>query len=383
VFEARTKGALPRHDRTLALSWTSRLIFERLQVWDRIGADDPAERPAPIDEIEISQQGRFGLAQLSAADLGVPALGYGVSLRALQRALDEALDERGVRVRFESPLELRGSTSTYAYLADARGEPVLASLAILADGGGEIPGAGRIRVDYDEWAFTLRARGVAVRRGRAFERFCAAGPLALIPRPDGYAVVWTLRASEVTAWQALAPDALLERLNDAAGPRVGRFASVTMPFAFPLSLEVALPRARGRAISLGNAAQKLHPIAAQGYNLGLRDAWALAELLRGYRTGAGERGRPAASFGTARSRGHNTVPPLQSRALDAHAIVQEIVSARAADRWGGVAFTHGLHSLFALRFPFVGSVRGLALTLLDIVPPAKRAFTYAVLHGLA
>jgi 2-octaprenyl-6-methoxyphenol hydroxylase len=132
------------------------------------------------------------------------------------------------------------------------------------------------------------------------------------------------------------------------------FARVADRRAFPLALEFSRPPVASRAVVLGNAAQALHPIAGQGFNLGLRDAYELTRTLR-------------------------EAPP---EGIGSPAMLAAYAARRRSDRWAGIGFTHGLVHLFGTDVPLIRWPRGLALSLLDALPPAKRAFTRAMLHGL-
>ena len=138
------------------------------------------------------------------------------------------------------------------------------------------------------------------------------------------------------------------------GTRVEGFRGVRDRTTFPLALEYARPAATTRCVLIGNAAQTLHPVAGQGFNLGVRDAWALAQTIV-------EHGRDA---------------------LGGRAMVAEFAARRRTDRAAGIAFTHGLTQLFAPDWPLLSWPRGVALAALDALPPLKRAFTNAMLFGL-
>jgi 2-octaprenyl-6-methoxyphenol hydroxylase len=355
ALDARPAGAAARGDRSLALSHGARLIFERLGVWSGLAASPDAV--TPIATIDISQAGGFGMVRLSAAEHDLPALGYVVSYRALQSALDAALARAGVAVRFGAVATEVGGTPAYAVvsLAGAARELLTARLAAVADGtGAAVAGIARERRDYGQVALTAKLWHEEPHHGCAFERFTPSGPMALLPEAGHYGVVWTLTPER--AQQALAmPDAeFLAALGAQFGARAPRFTRVAERRTFPLTLELARPTIGTRSVVLGNAAQALHPVAGQGFNLGLRDAYELARII----------------LDTPRD------------ALGERAMLGRHVRARAADRWSGIAFTHGLVGLFGTDRPLFRWPRGVALTLLDALPPAKRAFTRAMLFGL-
>jgi 2-octaprenyl-6-methoxyphenol hydroxylase len=354
ALDARPAGAPARGDRSLALSHGARLIFERLGVWPRLAADKRAI--TPITTIDISQAGGFGMTRIEAAEHDLPALGYVVSYRALQAALDAALTRSGVPVRFGATASQIGGTPAYASvtLIESPADPLTARLAAVADGSGAtVAGIRRERRDYAQVALTAKVWLDHPHENRAFERFTAAGPMALLPEGDHYGAVWTMTPERGERTLALPDDEFLAALSAHFGTRVTGFVRVEDRRTFPLALEVARPIVATRAAVLGNAAQALHPVAGQGFNLGLRDAFELARII----------------LDTPRD------------ALGDRAMLDRYARVRMPDRLAGIAFTHGLLRLFGTDFPLVRWPRGVALTMLDALPPAKRVFTHAMMFG--
>ena len=355
VLDARGAGETRRGDRSLALSHGARLILERLGVWGSLAeAPDVA---TPILRIDVSQAGGFGRMQLAAEEQGLPALGYVVSYRALQGALDATLARTRVALRHGVAASSVGGTPAYAAVMPegADREPLLARLAAVADGtGAVVAGIARERHDYGQVALVARVWTASPHGGLAYERFTPAGPIALLPEGDHYGLVWTVAAERAQALLALSDAEFLARLAQHFGPGLRRVVQVSERRAFPLVLEFARVPAGARTIAVGNAAQTLHPVAGQGFNVGLRDAWELAEVV----------------LDTPREN------------LGDRAMVARYLRGRRTDRTAGIAFTHGLVSVFGNDLPLLRWPRGLALTLLGAVPPAKRAFTHAMLFGL-
>jgi 2-octaprenyl-6-methoxyphenol hydroxylase len=356
ALDARPARTIARGDRSLALSHGSRLIYERLGIWGDIAA--VAGAVTPIAAIDISQRGGFGAARLDAEEQRVPALGYVVSYRALQHALDAALVRAAVHVEHEFVVDRIVATPAYACVEgrrDGAGSTWTSRLAAVADGGGDIvAGVGRRRHDYGQVALVGKVWMREPHGGVAFERFTPDGPMALLPEDDHYGLVWTTTPERGDALVAMSEPEFLSGLRQRFGPRAGDFARVADRRTFPLALDVADRVVAERTVLLGNAAQALHPVAGQGFNLGVRDAWELAQEL----------------LATPRDQ------------IGAREQVARYAQRRRADRWSGIAFTHGLLGAFGndsavLRWP-----RGLALTLLDSLPPLKRSFTRAMLFGL-
>ncbi|HEV8500969.1 MAG TPA: FAD-dependent monooxygenase [Casimicrobiaceae bacterium] len=353
VLDARAAGATPRGDRSLALSHGARLVFERLGVWQALEARSRAV--TPIVAIDVSQARGFGSTRLAAADVGLPALGYVVSYVALQETLDAAVRTAGIAVTWAQPVARVRTTPMAASveLADGGGE-LTVRLAVVADGGGDnIEGIARVRRAYGQVALIADVVRDAPADGVAFERFTAQGPVALLPKGDGYGLVWTMTPARAEAALALDDRAFIAALAAHAGTRIGRIVGVGPRRTFPLALEYAKPAALPHVATLGNAAQTLHPVAGQGFNMGLRDASDLARIV----------------IDTPRA------------AIGERAMIERYLRARRADRAAGIAVTHGLTRLFASERALLAWPRGAGLALLDMLPPARRAFTRAMLFG--
>lgn len=354
ALDARAAGTIAGGDRSLALSHGARLTFERLGVWTPLAATPGAV--TAIRVVDISQARGFGVTRLTADDADVPALGYVVAYAALQNTLDAALARAGVPMRFEARVESIGGTPAYAAIMLGGGaDPLLARLAVVADGGGApVAGIERRTHDYGQVALTAKLWMDAPHDGVAYERFTQEGPVALLPEHGRYGLVWTMtpaRAAEAMAWS---DQAFLTALAAHFGARVRGFQRISARRCFPLLLEYAKPAAAGRAVAIGNAAQTLHPVAGQGINLGLRDAWELSRAL----IAAGR------------------------DAIGTQAMLDVYLARRRGDRLVNIAFTHGLAQFFDADVALLKWPRGVALSLLDAALPAKRAFARAMVHGL-
>jgi 2-octaprenyl-6-methoxyphenol hydroxylase len=353
VLDARAEGATLRGDRSLALSHGARLVFERIGVWPALARTQGAV--TPIRTIDVSQARGFGATTLDAADVGLPALGYVVAYVALQAALDAAMRDAGIAVTWRAPVARVDAMPSFATVTREDGAALDARLAVVADGGGErVAGIERVRHAYGKVALIADVERDAPPDGVAFERFTPDGPVALLPKGDRYGLVWTMTPARAKDACALDDRAFLAALAAHAGTRIGRIVHVGPRRSFALTLEYAKPAARPRVAMLGNAAQTLHPIAGQGFNLGLRDAYDLARVV----------------LDTPRD------------ALGARPMIDRYLRTRRADRAAGIAVTHGLTRLFGSDRALVAWPRGLGLALLDVVPPARRAFTRAMLFGM-
>lgn len=353
LLEARADVSSSKDDRSLAISYGSRLILARLGVWDGAG---PA---TPINSIHVSQRGGFGRSLLTAEEAGLPALGYVLRYAGLQQSLGKALAKAAVKLISGAQVETLAQEAdavSIQYLQDGDSHSTSARLLVIADGGislAQQAGAVIKSRDYEQQAVvgvveTSRPHGF-----RAFERFTADGPVALLPFENRYALIWTTAPEAASRLLALPEHEFLKTLQRHFGDRAGRFLSIGARARFPLSLRYALDPVLPRAVLLGNAAQALHPIAGQGFNLGLRDAWELAEVIR---------------------RTDNADP-------GAEASLSRYRSLRRLDRMSGIALTDSLVRIFSNDIVPLRALRGGGLAMLDLLPAAKRAFVQRMIFG--
>ncbi len=339
------------YERTLALSYGSRLLLERVGVWQTIS---PA--PQPIETIDVTQRGGAGHALIHASACDVPALGYTLTYASLKVAMDAALDRAGVAVRYNTKVERVSIDPTCATLHLAGNETLDTALIVVADGGNiALPGMKTFTRDHGQSAVVAQLKASAPLPTTAFERFTTQGPIALLPLDahGTYGLVWTHprgAAPQVCAWPT---DQFITEAQAAFGNDVGTLTLTNAPRHYPLGLRYTEPRARPRLLAIGNAAQSMHPIAGQGLNLGLRDAWAFAEQFHAL---------PVAQLGTL---------------LPAIAYGMR----RAPDRVGGVLMTEMLVSVFGVDVGIANSVRGAGIAVLDALSPMKRSLARRMMFG--
>ena len=359
LIEAQPFGTVgqPSFDeRTTALSNGSRRIFDALRVWPLLEREATA-----IRRIHISDRGRFGFARLDAAEQGLSALGFVVVNRAMGAALWSRL--QGSSVRILAPAKVRGMR-----LVDGRqriecdlgaqgSAAVEAKLAIAADGAQsalrEAAGIGAQTWNYDQTALVTNVLTQRFHDHVAYERFTPSGPLALLPMSEGrVGLIWTFTPDLAQSVAQANDTDFLARLQDAFGFRLGRFMRVGTRQLYPLALTRADEHIADRLAIVGNAAQTLHPIAGQGFNLGLRDAASLAEVL---------------ADGRAQQR--DAFDPGDGLWLERYR------EWRVADRTNIVRFTDGLVRLFSQPLGPIKALRDVGMLAFDLMPAAKGALS--------
>lgn len=352
VLEAST--AVAPDPRALAVAWSSRQTLADLGAWDGLLA-------TPVLRVHVSEAGRPGSTTLEAAAAGLPALGYTVRYSDLAMALRDAAGaalHTGVRVTgVDAPEAADAPATVHVETADGPAS-VKAQLVVVADGQGDWPGIRRVAREYPHAALIVDLQFERAPEGWAWERFTPDGPLAILPRvtPEGvrHTLVWSIPPAHAEALMAMDDAALAAAIYAAVGPRLGRVRQIEARATRRTTLAIARPRTGPRLAVIGNAAQTLHPIAGQGFNLGLRDAVALATQLADAR---------ADDIGSA-------------------AMLAAYERRRRSDQWGGVAYTDGLLRIASLRSGVVRSLRGLGLAALDLLPGARRTLLSRSVFGL-
>jgi 2-octaprenyl-6-methoxyphenol hydroxylase len=355
-LDVRLVDPAPRADarlRPVALAHGSRLILETLGAWGSFEA-------TPIEHIHVSQARGFGRTMMHAAELGVPALGHVCNLPALAAALARRVAAIATPVRIEGRVtawEPHGER-VLAVVEGPEGErEISAHLVALADGG-RTAGADLAWRDYGQTAIAAVVQAAHAAPHTAWERFTDEGPLALLPFESAgtphLALVWTVRTERAAALAEAPEPAFLEELGRRFGGRVGRFVAVRERETYPLALRYRRSAlVAPRVVAIGNAAQTLHPVAGQGLNLGLRDAFELAAAIRAAPDAPGS-----------------------------DAVLAAFDRARRADRMASVSITDGLVRVFGTTLPGAGLARGLGLAALDAVPAARRVFARRMMLGL-
>ncbi len=360
IIEAHTSDQLFNSalgDRALALAAGTVRTLENLGVWQ-----DVASEASAIKDIHVSDKGHFGKARLSAKKLNVDALGYVITARVIEK--HAARQVANTTTTVISPARVAGLVSgeDQAYLslklADDQPVTISASLVVGADGGNstvrkllDIP---QDITDYGQTAIVTTVKTSLHHNHVAYERFTESGPLAFLPAgKNECSVVWTRRHENADALMSANEADFLDELQQCFGYRLGRLTLSAPRRAFPVSLITAGKMQSGRAIIIGNAVHQLHPVAGQGFNLGLRDVVQLAGMLIDQHS--------------------------RHKDIGATDFLQRYVTARENDHRRTIGFTDSLVRLFSNGNIAFAAARNIGLTVFDHIASAK---TYLSKHAM-
>jgi 2-octaprenyl-6-methoxyphenol hydroxylase len=352
LLEARKAPEKNEDPRPLAFSHGSRLILQRLGVWESL------PEVTPITSIHISNRGGFGRTILTASEVDVPALGYVILHHDIFRVMHEKLQDCGIDYLTEAQVTQLKSNTTEGQIEfqhNGKLKQATANLLVLADGGRlteQVEGVTQHVQDYEQWAVVSRIETSASQCGTAYERFTSDGPVAFLPFGKYFSLVWTVSPSTAQEILNLDDVTFLARLHSHFGDRIGKLTCAGKRSGFPLALKYATPVSARRVVLIGNAAQTLHPVAGQGFNLGLRDAWELSgEII----TMPSDVGSPV--------------------------MLSKYRAKRRTDSGGGRIFTDSLVKLFSNDNILLQGMRGIGLSALDCFPPAKRFVAKRMMFG--
>jgi 2-polyprenyl-6-methoxyphenol 4-hydroxylase len=344
-------------ERTTALSWTSRLIYQSIGLWPAL-----AGHAVAIENIHVSERGHLGLTRMSAAESGVEALGYVVENRhlgavLLQHLANEAVDIADGTLVSSATATSKGMQVELTSHRESGVSTISTDLLVVADGA-DSKTAGMLgihshRSGYGQRAIIANVQLTEKHRGVAYERFTNQGPMALLPLSDFQgqsrsALVWVQPDAEAEKLMQVSESQFLQALQQRFGYRLGQFRQAGERLCYPLALTVAEEQVRRNLVLVGNAAHSLHPVAGQGFNLSLRDVAALAEELN--------RGR------------------LGGHATGSLAVLDKFYQRQYQDQRNTLLFSDNLTKFFGHSSAATAIVRNGGLLMLDLVSPLRQGF---------
>jgi len=357
-FPFRSESQPSFDDRSTALAYGSRQIFQTMGLWELI-----SDNVSPINKIHISDRGHFGATRLDSRQLGVEALGYVIENRILGDGLQSLLSSMP-NVDLICPAEviridIREDAADVQIHEHDQSRTLTASLVVAADGSQSVIRQ-QLGLPVKSWDYgqTALISNVGISQSHqqiAYERFTDTGPLALLPMQDMIeqgqtisrcSLVWTLRHEQVDEYMEMSDTDFLNQLQQRFGRRLGAFIRVGSRHSYPLRMIRVPEQVQSRVALIGNAAHTLHPVAGQGFNLGVRDVAVLSKVL---------------------AEAVNSVTDIGDLTL-----LNEYAQWRQRDHRRVMAFTDSLVRIFSSPLFPVKMVRGLALTALDFIPPIKK-----------
>ncbi|MCL1142361.1 2-octaprenyl-6-methoxyphenyl hydroxylase [Shewanella gaetbuli] len=350
--------------RSIAIAHGSIFALTQLGIWPAL-----KHLGTPINDIHVSDRGHFGMTELNAKPLGLDALGQVVELAKVGSVLFEELQQANIKLFCPAKLNQLLPKTDAHYLTLDDGTTISAKLLVAADGANSVVrqqlNQTAEQIDFGQSAIVANVETAKPHHNWAYERFTETGPLALLPMShvNGQAseasarmsLVWAL-APEQAAHLAQVSDAeFLQQLQNAFGYRVGQFTQVGKRVTYPLTLTTMPRPIYHRCVFVGNAAQTLHPIAGQGFNLGLRDVVGLIEVIK-----------------AALQSGLSSVAEQSTFDVGSSAIVHQYLAARQQDRDSTISNIEFLVRGFSNQYWPLVAGRSVGLRLLSWLPPLKR-----------
>lgn len=332
-------------DRGIALAYGSQRIFESMGLWPQF-----AQHCTAISDVHVSDRGHFGVTRLSAKDEHVPALGQVITARVMGSILKSALSSQD-NLSYLCPIKVKAvqQYDDFVEVELDNNQMLSTQLLVAADGGQStirhLLKLGALEHDYQQTAITANITTERPHNGKAFERFTDSGPIALLPMSDNRSsLVWTVKTGDETALLNATEHEFLNQLQARFGHRLGRFLRVGQRHHYALKRMQTDQPVQQRIVLIGNAAHSLHPIAGQGFNLGLRDVAALADVL--------VNADAKHDCGDAR-------------------LLHDYQQWRVQDHDKVIKATEHLVNIFSNDNFLLGHCRGAALSMMDALPPAK------------
>ncbi len=336
--------------RSVALSYGSSLIFQRFKIWQKM-----LLQASPINNIHISTRGNFGSANVKAEQQKVPALGYVVAMPVLLKAFYDKFSEFDnvdlLCPATVSNIERIATGHQLTLIQDGNNKQINAKLIIVADGTRsktrDLLHINTKQTDYGQYGVTANIGLADDHQNYAYERFTATGPLAMLPMTERRAaMVWCVSENQAAELKAADDVTFLKSLQETFGYRLGQLQQVGVKQIYPLRLTQAMELSRPGIVLLGNVAQTLHPVAGQGFNLGLRSAVKLAEVI---------------------------IDALRNQQdYASNQVLKNYESQQLQDRATITLYTNFLVKLFSNNVPMLGYLRGKGLLALDLLPFSKQ-----------
>jgi 2-octaprenyl-6-methoxyphenol hydroxylase len=351
IIESNTRReqlSSPMADRALALAAGTITTLGKLGIWEHVQAKATA-----IKDIHVSDRGHFGKVRLSAQKQGVEALGYVITARDIESQVSDMVDH--AKITKHCPVRLVGLMSSdnevnVSMKYKEESLCITGKLLVGADGGNssvrKLLDITQQVTEYGQTALVTTVKTTLPHHNTAYERFTESGPLAVLPSGKNHcSIVWTRSKEDADALISGSESDFIETLQQCFGYRLGKFSLAEPRRAFPVSLIRADSMCSGRAVIIGNAVHQLHPVAGQGFNLGLRDVDQLADMLL---------------------KQHEIGEDLGSATF-----LNNYVVAREKDHRLTIGFTDSLVRLFSNDWLALAAARNLGLSVLDHLPAAK------------
>lgn len=339
-------------DRGLTLSASSKRILEQINVWQQVHAFATS-----IKKIHVSEQGRFGFTHLDAEETGHSELGNIVVARSLGQALHKQMASFD-NVKLICPAELKQfhrekESMSLEVSESGQIKTMTAGLLVGADGSRSLvrrlAGINTSEKDFKQTAIVANVTTQKPNNSTAFERFTPHGPIALLPIDKNRSVlVFTVERDSAEQYLAMSDEQFIKEVEIEFGRRLGMIEQIGQRRSYPLFFIEALEQYQQQLVLLGNAAHSIHPNAAQGFNLGLRDVAGLAECIfnrinKGYE-------------------------------ISDICILEDYIELRQDDQKRIMQLSNKLASIFYNEFPVLSSARNAAMFALDIIPELKKSF---------
>jgi 2-octaprenyl-6-methoxyphenol hydroxylase len=345
LLESRRKNDSHSDQRALALSYGTKLILENLGIWKSL-----ENKVTEIKDIHTSQKNSFGRTILSASQYNLPALGYVVSYGNLSKALEEAVNQSSnIKITYEFEVSaIKNEKDTTVLYGSNKDLSIETPFLVLADGGksttGLIKGLKKKETSYNHTALVTKVISETPPNKIAYERFTSMGPIALLPNgSEEFSLVWTGKDGDIQELAKTPKNLFLEKLHEHFGDRVGKFLDSDKFITFPLKKITLEDFPKTGMVVIGNSAQTMHPVAGQGFNTGIRDAYELSKFIN----------------------------ESESSQVGSDRFINQYYALRKSETKKTLFFTDSLVNIFSNDLVGLSLTRGISLSLLDNLKPIK------------